>query len=357
MLVACCGKKIVSSNIFRSVVMMFFIALSSLLFSTAYLWTLPVDGHYSWLSPKKSNFNSIFCSAPSRLWITAQLIGGLGNQIFQVAGACDLARRLGACVFFEASNYSVRDSLMRKSLLLKSFPSQPLLATHSWDLHTVYVPLFSLVNITPPLSDTTFWKTDIIELRGYGQNKGYFSSSSYELRQLLKPPNVVVATLLRRFPLLPSAVGVHMRFGDKATSDLYPKLGAPYYTRALEIVLRHRRFRGGDGITLPHLYISTDDEETANQSSFLRGYEGNFSFLSSDPTESLWALSLCDQGIVTASSSFSWWAAFIRKYESTPVVMPRSAFLPTEPEFPGGYFPDSYAVVDSDGTILRGWQS
>ena len=302
-------------------------------------------------------FESILCAADSAgAWVTARLMGGLGNQLFQVAAAAALAHREGACVFFAASDFSPRDAALRDSPMLSKFPRTAPTAGPGARVHAVDVPLFAFAELpsVAQLAEGGDPGHVRVELRGYAQNSAYWAASAPSLRRLLQPPRRVTSELRRTFPHLAGAVGIHMRFGDKLGGALYPALDYAYYSKAYTLVLG----TAGGGAAVKHnrppvVYVATDDVSTANQSAFLRSLTGAVRFLPADPTTALWALSLCGRGIITASSTFSWWAAYLRISERTPVVMPRSAFLPNEPDFPGGYFPDAFAVIDSNGTMLR----
>jgi hypothetical protein len=130
-------------------------------------------------------------------------------------------------------------------------------------------------------------------------------------------------------------------------SNLYYQADSLYYRTALAAVV------GADARTDYQYYVSTDDSDAVAQHSFFAELPHLGVIAEDAPDVALWALSLCGRGIVTASSSFSWWAAFLRHDLRTPFTMPRSAFLLQEPAYPGGYFPAGAIVIDANGTILR----
>lgn len=306
-------------------------------------------------------FDSIFCvdggasALQQRVWVTARLAGGLGNQLFMAAAAAAYAYRENACIFLAASTFSQRDAGLRDSPMLARFPRTMPTSSSKPTMHVVAVPLFvaealpgvaSIVGLSHRELTTT---AQVIELQGYAQNAAYFDAVSAGVRHLLQPPAEAAALLERAFPALRDAVGIHMRFGDKSDLPLlYPQLRDQYYAAAYALIT---------ATVLPprdvfRVYVATDDEQAARRSDFLRSLKIPLTFLPDDPTTALWALSLCGRGIITASSTFSWWAAYLRHDEHTPVAMPRSVFLPQEPDYPGGYFPSSFFVLDVNGTLL-----
>lgn len=106
-------------------------------------------------------------------------------------------------------------------------------------------------------------------------------------------------------------VGIHIRRGDYVNNPFYVDLSqTQYYKKALKF-FPYEKF-----------LVFSDDPE------FARDYfpdEKNFQIIEGgDELEDLNMLASCSIGIITANSSYSWWAAYLNPNPTAKIIAPSS---------------------------------
>jgi len=159
---------------------------------------------------------------------------------------------------------------------------------------------------------------------------GYFQD-----RDLVTPlPTVMKDQLLARKPARGAGkesfdVGVHIRRGDYVTlQHIYVYLSSSYYTRALQKVHEHYRR------PLRVIIVSDDLESSRHTVCSSENWSVQVSTGQTDEDD-FWTLVDCPW-IITANSTFSWWAAVLHHevHESPGTICPRSWFRDrTTPNF------------------------
>ena len=114
-------------------------------------------------------------------------------------------------------------------------------------------------------------------------------------------------------------VALHIRRGDyKELSDSFGLLSSKYYEEAIASLKT--------GLKMAPIWVFSDDIEAAKH--LLRFLDFNFTFVEQpddlNPLESLILMSKCS-GIITANSSFSWWAAALAS-NAKQVIAPTKWF-------------------------------
>ena len=239
-----------------------------------------------------------------------QLMGGLGNQLFQVAAAYAFCKRTGKALKISqrsmgASGYKPTywDSYLRE---LKSSVSARKSGTIWKEPSFSYTPI-------PPTTQV---------LAGYYQSSRYFQDCATEIRRLFHPgPAAHIKMLKTHGGLLvskPNATVVHIRRGDYFGSDELQErhglLTADWYQRALAKV------------EPKDLIIFSDDIAWCRSLDFLQGA----TFV--DEPDEVIALHLMThfRHFILSNSSFSWWAAWLSCSED--VVVPNRWFGPSGPQ-------------------------
>ncbi len=159
-----------------------------------------------------------------------------------------------------------------------------------------------------------------VYLKGYWQSWKYFEASAYVIRQEFafniefSPEILAKAAALRNS----NSVAMHFRRGDYTSSSAatYHGICEPeYYQRAAA------RYPGAT------FYIFTNDPEwVRNNLPAGISYEILSGSLSSTQYEDLFLMSSCRHQII-ANSSYSWWAAWLNRYEGKQVTAPKKWFL------------------------------
>jgi hypothetical protein len=241
-----------------------------------------------------------------------QLMGGLGNQLFQVAAAYAFCKRNGKTLKISqrsmgASGYKPTywDSYMRE--LKASISARK--SGITWQ-----EPCFAY---TPIPAHTQV-------LAGYYQSSRYFQDYAAEIRKLFHPGSATHIKMLQRHGGIlvakPNATVVHIRRGDYFGSDDLQKrhgiLTADWYRRALT----KSNVRSRD------LLVFSDDLAWCRNQDFLQGA----TFV--DEPDEVVALHMMTQfrHFILSNSSFSWWAAWLAGSED--VVVPDRWFGPSGPQ-------------------------
>jgi hypothetical protein len=274
---------------------------------------------------------------PASRLIVVEIIGGLGNQMFQYAAATTLACRLGAALRldvggfadyplrrFELGEWRVpveiatadevrlarRDDLPRRLVRrLARLARRPVC--------DVYVePSFhcddSFFDLRPPI-----W------LRGYFQSPRYFAGNEDAIRRgftLRDELSSDAAALSAAIAATPMPVSLHVRRGDYVTNahtkSVHDSVDVAYYRRAIEII---------DALTAgaAHYFIFSDDPD------YVRATYGELrrhtviDGSGRRPHEDMILMSQCRHNVI-ANSSFSWWGAWLNANPDRRVVAPRA---------------------------------
>jgi hypothetical protein len=185
-------------------------------------------------------------------------------------------------------------------------------------------------------------------LIGYFQSWRYFDDHGREIRarmsQLTKPSDWYLE-MCEKIEPGNGSVGMHVRRGDylrPGTQDFHGIATRDYYERALSY-LRQMGLGGP-------IYVSTDSPEMVSQE--LAGI-GELLWIDpppgTNPFEVVLILSRLD-GLVTANSSFSWWAGYIGERPGHVVIAPRPWFSNEQEEMKSRHLlPPHWLTLDRSG--------
>lgn len=232
-----------------------------------------------------------------QFWITANLSGGLGNRLFQTAAALGAAEQSGHKAIFllprcgECPHGSF-DTIFRM------FPSVPVLevATHWYTItegknHYQYYPI-----------EVPSDKNAVI--LGYRQSHKYFPSYpiSVDWESIVNCNQIRTESGLDTEGARASTVMFHVRLGDYKALKHHQQDLSEYYAEALQRVSPGQR-----------LHFFSDEPQLCQTLFEGLALKLNLPFtvakVRSD-VESLYEMSLCQAGSITANSTFSWWGAY-----------------------------------------------
>jgi hypothetical protein len=270
--------------------------------------------------------------------IVTQLLGGLGNQLFQYAAGRALAERHGTALKLDTGRIG-KHRLRGYALRPFAIKAQELTATESLRLGVGHEPRTRLGRLLqrfrrpsiPVVVERGFpFDPSVLEspahcyLQGYWQSPKYFVSIEEQIRSELHvqdPPAGLNLELGRRIAE-GLAVSVHVRRGDYASSpstNLYHGTCNPEYYFAAEA---HLRSRLGELA----LYVFSDDPDWAQAN--LRFQSATVLVRHNGPErdyEDLRLMSLCKHHII-ANSTFSWWGAWLCGNPGKIVIAPQNWF-------------------------------
>lgn len=239
---------------------------------------------------------------------TSFLMGGIGNQLFQISHAICQGFKYNVPAKFRPISYTPMQGLQPSVYFDNIFRNV----------------IFS--NIPSPLKrdEGTFhftekefsWETSI-EFYGYYQSSKYFLGYDDKIKELFKPTEEFKNKIENLYPgfLSSNSLSIHIRRGDYLNiSNILPVIDVSYINKSIKEI--------GDYDTL---YIFTQDKEwvknNLNYKNMIIVDNLDFDY------EELWMISLCKNNIMS-NSSFSWWGSFLNQNKDKKVMVPSIWFGP-----------------------------
>lgn len=270
-------------------------------------------------------------------WVAPALTSGLGNRLFQHAAAQGLAEKLGRKVIFLSARCKESPHGCIASLF-RMFPDVTL--SESSETFTELLEPQRGYYTYFPLKDTP----GPIVVHGFRQSPTYFPKNL----GLLHPDwdSALGGPVVRR--MLENAAGlttleqrqrtvsVHMRMGDYLVLPHHQVQMGKYLMEALRKIPSKSR-----------IHFFSDEPEKCGlyvQSyAVSHGLEFTTALVRSD-VESLYEMSLCLGGSITANSTFSWWGAWFAHQAGSPWATYPSSFGKGMP-VPQDLFPEWGTVI------------
>lgn len=260
--------------------------------------------------------------------VTPRLVGGLGNQLFQVAAAQAFARRTGRILRLPRR---IREGGRRRTYHEDVFTELPVQSR------------FELIERRRVLRESGFSYCELtdcdatdVELSGYFQSARYFDPQ--DVQHVLRPHRThalrasqCIAALKTRAEGRP-LVAMHVRRGDyRYKSDYHPILPSSYYGDALA------SFREPVLVAL----FSDDLSVVSSQAPF---GDGAVAPVDESDVVSLLVMAACDHHVI-ANSSFSWWGAYLASERGGRVIAPGRWFGPLGPSDTADLLPGHWETL------------
>lgn len=264
--------------------------------------------------------------------ITCNLMGGLGNQLFQIYTTIAYAYDSNSRFFF-SNIIELKSSVTNRHTYWNTFLSS--LKPYLLDPELINKDNIVIVkekgftyNALPlplPISEKK-----IMMLNGYYQSSKYFESYFQTINRLLQIDTFKVNLTNKYLKLIndDQPISMHFRLGDyKKLPNHYVILSIDYYRAALNYILENNR------INKKVLYFCEDQdlEDVEAMITILKTEFQTLEFERADTEledwEQLILMSLCRHNII-ANSTFSWWGAYLNIYRQKMVVCPLTWFGP-----------------------------
>ena len=261
--------------------------------------------------------------------ITCNLMGGLGNQLFQI---------------FTTISYAIRMRQQFKFSNIQSLGGGTTTVRKTyWDSFLLRLKIFT-TNEFPKLhvireKDYTFNELSINEMInknvlifGYFQSYKYFQSN-YEIICRMIGLEGLKENLLKKInyevDYFDNSVSMHFRIGDyKKVQDYHPILKSNYYKKCLEHI-QSKKINKINKI----IYFCEDDDlsDVNNIIEYLTSVFPLYKFIRGENKledwEQILLMSFCHDNII-ANSSFSWWGAYFNDKKDKIVCYPSVWFGP-----------------------------
>jgi len=270
--------------------------------------------------------------------ITCNLMGGLGNQLFQIFTTIAYALELKQpFVFLDAKNLGQGATKTRKTYWNTLLGALAPFLKKDRDIaigYTVKESGFSYSPLDKPHND----KSVVCMLYGYFQSWKYFDAYFQQICRMirLEKQKEEVRGFVRSFlrESLENCISMHFRIGDyKNLQDQYNILGASYYKESLKTILEsetreEKAFEKG-ATTVVYFCEEHDLEDVLQIVLQLEVEFPHYAFVRADPRIDDWQqmlmMSCCRHNII-ANSTFSWWGAYLNNGSNKIVCYPGEWF-------------------------------
>lgn len=300
--------------------------------------------------------------------IIVNLMGGLGNQMFQYATAKHLSVINNSELRIDTSNFSKLTANSEHTCQLTSFNLSAQQATKS-EIRKIIRPANPLCyfagivfGLSPLKTDSkavfkepsgSNFKPDVLELKADRFLIGYFNSHKYfaPIRNILlgeylpKEPISLQGQKLLKLIKSTNSVSIHIRRGDYVDD--------PNVHKCIEGIITDRFYRNAVDliaakVEAPHFFVFSNDMTWVKEN-FRIPHQVTYVDINSAQSgfEDLWLMSRCKHNITAGGSTFSWWAAYLNPNENKIVVRTEQVSNDACYNHPEDYFPQGWVAVKS----------
>ena len=287
--------------------------------------------------------------------LTCNLMGGLGNQLFQIFTVISYAIKYKHMFKFIGAEELGGDGCTKRKTYWKTF-----LFKLSGFLMEQY-PHFDIVwneqgfQFKELPHDILSYNNLTIIVRGYFQSYKYFQENFDVICRILniaeKRLDIIeeVVKTHHSVGFLEKSISMHFRLGDyKKSPDYYPIMNPEYYKKSLQYIT------GKIDYTPNVLYFCEDEDiETVNETiQLLKNEFPTIEFERAtnalDDWQQMLLMSCCNHNII-ANSSFSWWGAYFNVNPTKIVCYPSVWFGPKKNYLVvTDLFPDEWMKIEAN---------
>jgi len=263
---------------------------------------------------------------PSKTYVTCDIRGGLGNQLFQIATTLAYA--------WDHHVIPIFPDLNRSEVRISNNKDQIFSRLHAPKSSNFFQSSFLESNWHTP-ETIPFQQNQ--KLFGYFQSWQYFHHHREQLLSTLAPSSEILRYLSEKYEELilnTKTVSIHVRTFNETlhNSKHHPFLGLDYYKKAIE-------HYPADSIFV----VFSDRIQWCKQNFATLGKQ--FVFIEgNDPVQDLFLMSMMKHHII-ANSTYSWWGAYLNKNQDKIVIAPSSWMHPDVDPFPE-IQPNSFYLPD-----------
>lgn len=255
-------------------------------------------------------------------YVTGSILGGLGNQLFEIATACAVAWDNDAEAYFPELEAILKHSSTAQHVLHRCLFHPPINET-SIDFSTGcygYNPIHFVNGM---------------RISGYSQNEKYFLHHKERISNLFSPTSSDMKYIRRKYGKLlkePKSIAVHIRYyyQEKPEEASFFQYDEEYYEKAMSLFDSDALF-----------VVFSDNMEFAKK--IIRPNGRKVKFIQNEPCHiDFYLQSLCKHNII-ANSTYSWWAAWLNKNPYKVVVRP-ARWIGGYPDIGG---PDEWIKIEA----------
>jgi len=263
----------------------------------------------------------------SESYIFVQLMGGMGNQLFQYAAGMLQSKTTNGKLYLckatqnNHSNKDYRDILMNKGIKHdKTVPSH--VSFYQDDAYKPWNP--------------SEYKYPTLYMYGYFQNYPSLKPILYDFKQNILSQIEYQRDIVRKqYNIKTGDVFIHVRRGDYlniGNSSIHHVQSLDYYAKAIDILKQK--------VDIKRWFIFSDDMKWCKKQELFKKLQPLF-IEENDEIYTLAIMSEIKSGAIIANSSFSWMGAFLGVGEEKTVVYPTRWFKEKTPDL----FPKSWIGI------------
>jgi len=255
--------------------------------------------------------------------ITTVLMGGLGNQLFQLFNLMSYAETHRQEFFLEDVPPQRPDRPFYWDTFLaplRKYLKPPVKLPICKETRFQYAPLPSYQTVNQPF-----------KILGYFQSYKYFQKHDALLMERIQLPETLERIRTMYNFDFSDMISLHFRVGDyKFLQNHHPVLSLSYYTNALTVMKQMTTAR-----TVLYFYEEEDKDHVDQYIQQLKPLFPDMTFVSMDisvPDYEQLALMACCAHQIIANSTFSWWGAYFNTKPDKVVTYPSTWFGPANKE-------------------------
>jgi hypothetical protein len=237
-------------------------------------------------------------------------IGGLGNQLFQIAAAYGLSMAYNMNLYVinnQSSNLHDNNSKYLTSIFNDFSYVEDEEEGEGCTSITEDFFKFSIYYITLPANKNVI-------INGYFQNEKYFKQYKRDLIRMFKNNSIYDQVKNEYENNLKNSYFIHVRMGDYLKSHYHAVDLSTYYKSVINYI---RNVLDQDAT----FYVFSDELTASSAPDYLR--DRRFYFVKEKKAlNSLYMMSLCLKGGICANSSFSWWGSYLNENDDKFVTFP-----------------------------------
>jgi|694.fasta_scaffold17959_3 hypothetical protein len=267
--------------------------------------------------------------------ITCNLMGGLGNQIFQIFAtiSCAINHRM-QFKFLNVESLGGGFTTIRYTFWDKFFYKLKPFLIDNINIYPTNVIREKDFTFNKLIIDENQYKEDIM-LSGYFQSYKYFQENYQLICRLIGLQQMKDDLLLKvnlNDDLLQNTISMHFRIGDyKKLQHVHPIMTKDYYFRALNYI---KSLDSTTNYTVLYFCEDDDIDDVIQTINYLKDKFIDYDFIRGkkelEDWEQMLLMSCCHHNII-ANSSFSWWAAYLNSHKNKIVCYPSIWFGPSAP--------------------------
>lgn len=256
--------------------------------------------------------------------ISCNLMGGLGNQIFQAAHALAQGMKYNREVVFVPHSWTPMQGRQTSNYVNNVFRNIKFVDNIDGFEKVVEGP-WEYIDVFPKDHNTVF--------DGYFQSSKNFLGYDEEIKKIFSPTEEFINEMVEKYPQLKQedTLSIHIRRGDCFMNpDIHPIANEKYVERALNEIGNYS-----------HVFVFSDDKDWVKQNLVFE----NVTYVEDEDYREMWLMSMCKNHIIV-NSTFSWWGSFLNTNPNKKIIAPSIWFGPRGPQNYKDIYEKNWTVLE-----------